>query len=87
MTKRVLMLLSLLAACTGEAREATDTPALAPPATAPAEPAAPEPTAEQVPIRDDFADEAAQAITADSYKVELATIAKELEQDEAAQLK
>jgi hypothetical protein len=82
MKPRVLFVLALLAGC-AEKKAAEPEPAQAaePVATAPT---TPEPTAAQLPIAADFDAEATQAITPVNYKAELATITKELENDEAA---
>jgi hypothetical protein len=79
----VLTATLMLAACKSDEAPAAE-PAAEPPPAAPAaapEPAAepePDPTAEQVPVPDDFEDEALEEVTPDTLRAELDALEKEI---------
>jgi hypothetical protein len=80
MSRQLSIVLVVLAGCARE--PSAEPPAPAPEPSAPAVAATsqpPEPTAVQVPIAEDFRDEASRVVTSATYKAELAAIADQLE--------
>lgn len=82
-------LCALLACSSGDADKAhpSAAPQAAPdvppsPSPSPAAPVAAQPTAEEIPLAEDFADQAESEISRESYRSELSALAKEIESDE-----
>ena len=74
----------LFAACSNEPRPKAEPAPEEAPAPAPAAPAAPvaerlDPTPDELPIAEDFQEEAAQQVTEDNFKAQLDTIETEMD--------
>jgi hypothetical protein len=81
MSVRTCIVFALLAGCVSE--KSPEPAPLQPSVPVSAAPTPPEPTEAQLPIAADFRAEASKTITVETYKTELATLAKELDADEA----